>query len=88
LQAIKEYPYHVKHNLQLAKIYDASHRYAEAKKLKQRAFYNITRVLSETESAESVGSAEKFITQDIKGIWSIEYDYKTLYDEVSKYNKE
>lgn len=88
LQAIKEYPYHVKHNLQLAKIYDASHRYAEAKKLKQRAFYNITRVLSETETNESVGSAEKFITQDIKGIWSIEYDYKTLYDEVSKYNKE
>ncbi len=88
LQAIKEYPYHVKHNLQLAKIYDASHRYVEAKKLKQRAFYNITRVLSETESAESVGSAEKFITQDIKGTWAREYDYKKLYDEVSKYNKE
>ncbi len=88
LQSIKEYPYHVMNNIELAEIYDASNKLIEAQEFKKRGFYNITRVLSGDELYEEIESAENFIACGIKGIWVSEDYYNELARKIDKHNKE
>ena len=84
LQSIKEYPYHVMNYYALSQLYAKQNKSSEAKKLKQKAFNNVARVLCISESDEILVNTENFINQAVKGIWLSEPAYESLYKEVSE----